>query len=997
MEGLLDSLNENQRLAVEHIDHPLLIFAGPGTGKTRVAVYKLAHLVQERGFRPEEILALTFSDNAASEMEARVEELLPGANGFKISTFHAFCYDIIKEHSLELGINAQSMVFTDEYQQSFLLDNIDNLELEVFKIPARPIDLAKSFQGAIQRFKQENISVDELEDYLSQHEYDEESEELGKQRDFAKAYRLYEDFKASKGLLDFGDMQSLAVNLLRNRPEILAKLRERIKYIIVDEFQDSDFIQLQLVFLLAPEGNITVVGDDDQSIYRFRGAYLTNIIDFKNFFKDKDIESESIVLNTNYRCAGNIQTTASNLIANNPARQEKEIDTNKDAGVTVKIVHFSTDHDQALGLYNNIKELNDDGVPWEDIAILVRRRVDAKQIIEVLEKYRVPYEIIGSREYFREPIVRAVIAYLRTIADPVRYQPSLGLIMNRPVHGILPGDISRLSAFSKDNGLPLWEGLGILDDFEGEKKHLLEFKKQLDNLFGVYGDKGLLILVRTILFGNDFFRVEISRGDTNNIRLLNKFIELTNNYLDIYPEATLTDFLVHLQALMDLGIEDKSEDTATDKIHLMTIHGSKGKEFPHVFLPCINDRHIPSRYQRYKIEIPTELAHGKNITFTMEELHEHEERRLLYVAMTRGEDQLQLSYCDRYGDNKRDTPISAFLKEIMVAEEGFEVIESEEPLEEEGSMLADTATSMLQHRIFHCMNRGDWQAAIDAITALAQQGDANIESLNIPKDQNIKQYISELEELYAEPEQAHIHKAEYSPSKLKTYEDCPKKYYYQYILAIPGEVREYFELGSIVHTVMERVTQRLKDGEDVSEDQALSILDTLWKPSTYQSTEMEKQDREEAERMVKEFLIHQASKPGTILDIERWIKLDLEGRAIRGRVDRIDDLGDTLQVIDYKTSKSQTSRPQLKQDFQMALYWLGTEQQFEKQVSQVGHWYLRMDKEWMVELSEEEREAVLERARDVINGIEQQQFPAKPSYQNCQFCDYSELCDDKGR
>jgi DNA helicase-2/ATP-dependent DNA helicase PcrA len=775
------------------------------------------------------------------------------------------------------------------------------------------------------------------------------------------------------------------------------KLRERIKYIIVDEFQDSDFIQLQLVFLLAQEGNITVVGDDDQSIYRFRGAYLTNIVEFKNFFKDKGIESESIVLNTNYRCTGNIQTTASNLIKYNPARQDKEIDTNKDAGENVTVMHYPTDHDQALGLYHKLRELNEGGVPWEDIAILVRRRVDAMQIIEVLEKYRIPYEIIGSREYFREPIVRAVVAYLRTIADPVRYQPSLGLIMSRPVHGILPGDISRLAAYAKDNGMTLWEGLGNLEGFGGETKHLLEFKAQLDSLFEAYGDKDLLTLVRTILFGKDFFRVDISRGDLNNVRLLNKFIELTTAYLGIYPEATLSDFLVHLQALMDLGIEDKSTDTSADRIHLMTIHGSKGKEFPYVFLPCINDRHIPSRYQKYKINIPAELAHGKDIAFTPEELHQHEERRLLYVAMTRGKDQLQLSYCDRYGDNKRDTPISAFLTEILAAEQGFEVIEAEEPLEEEASALADNTTSMLQHRIFHGMNKGDWQSAIDAMTALAQKQDVDIKSLNIPKDQDINQYISDLEELYAQPEKAHIDKGEYSPSKLRTYEDCPKKYYYQYVLSIPGEVKEFFELGTVVHTVMERVTQRLKDGEGVSKEQALAILDTLWKPSAYESTEKEKQDREEAERMVKEFLIHQASKPGTILDIERWIKLDLEGRAIRGRVDRIDDLGESLQVIDYKTSKSKTSRPDLKKDFQMALYWLGTEQLFEKPVSQVGHWYLRFDKEWMVELTAEEREAVLERAKEVIEGIEGQQFASKPSYQVCMYCDYGELCDDKGR
>ncbi len=996
MDSLLESLNPKQQDAVTHIEKPLLVFAGPGTGKTRVVVYKLAYLIKEKGFKPEEILALTFSDNAAQEMQERIEELLPDSTGFKISTFHSFCYELIREYSLELGINSQGTVITEEYQQSFLLDNLDNVDLKTFKIPTRPIDLAKSFQGAISRFKQENITIEELEKFLSKHEGD-ISEETGKLRDFAKAYRLYEDFKASKGLLDFGDMQYLAVYLLETRPEILDRLKNRIKYIIVDEFQDTDFSQLQLIFLLALEGNITVVGDDDQSIYRFRGAYLTNIAEFTDFFQKKGIEPERAVLSTNYRCTGNIQNVANILIENNPERQTKEIETSKDDGEPVTISLYQNDQEQAKGIYKKIKELNNNGVPWDNISILVRRRADARPIIETLAKFRIPYEVIGSREYFREPAVRAVAAYLKVLDDPIRNQPSLGLIMQRPIHGIMPGEIPKLARYAKDKEVSLWEALNDLDDFDGEIDHFLAFRQEIERLFNVHGEQGLLPVMRSILFGKDFFRIEINRQDMHNVRLLNRFLRLASGFLEIFPEAGLKEFLIHIHALTDLGLEDTGTEPSVGKVHLMTVHGSKGKEFSYVFIPCLNEKRFPSRYQRYKIEIPEDLTHGIPTEYSPEELHFQEERRLLYVALTRGEDKIHLSFCNRYGNNKKDTPKSMYLTEILSAGKGHELVEEIEDIEEQAEEIEDSVNGILKHRIYSGISRGEWQQAIDAMTALAVKQEVDIHHLKVPQEMHIHNYLKELEDLYRKPEQEHIEKGKYSPSKLKTYEDCPNKYYYQYVLEIPGEVKVFFELGTIVHEVMEKISMKLKEEGNVTEEHALNILNGLWKPSVYESKEKEKQDRAEAEKMIKDFLSHQAKKEGQIIDIEKWIDIDLDGRKIRGRIDRIDDMGKTVEVIDYKTSKTRTSKPKLKKDFQMVLYWLGTERVFEKPVSKVGHWYLRMDQEWMVEITKEEQEEVIQRAREVINSIESKEFSSTPGYQVCMFCDYGELCDDKGK
>ena len=490
------------------MDGPLLVFAGPGTGKTRVVVNKMVHLLRGGGYKPSEVLALTFSENAAQEMQDRVGEMLPGIAGVRVSTFHSFCFELIREYPLEVGINLGASVIADEHQQSFLLQNMDDIGLQAFKIPTRPIELSRSLQRGIQRLKQEYISIERLEAYLEQRRQGEaggegkvDGEEIAQTRDLAKAYRMYEQFKEQRGLIDFSDMQQMALDLLKEWPSVLERVRRRIRYIIVDEFQDTDYIQLQLVLLLASEGNITVVGDDDQSIYRFRGAYLTNIHEFKAFYQGTGMKTYEVVLRTNYRCSGNIQAVASTLIRNNPERQPKDIVTQADEGAPVTISAYPHDWDQAVGIARRIKGLNDAGLPLEDIAVLVRRRVDAKPIVEALEKARIPFEEFGSREYFRQPVVKAVVSYLKVLHDPATNQPAIANIMRRPVHGIMPGEMQKLTRHARDRDLTLWDALGDLAGFEGDSAALEAFRKEMEGLFRVYGEMDLMGTVRAVVFG----------------------------------------------------------------------------------------------------------------------------------------------------------------------------------------------------------------------------------------------------------------------------------------------------------------------------------------------------------------------------------------------------------------------------------------------------------------------------------------------------------------
>jgi len=1013
MTDVLEGLNERQREAVEHLDGPLFVFAGPGTGKTRVTTRKLAYLVKERGFAPGEVLALTFSTRAAREMEERVRKLLPGTPGIRIKTFHSFCNEVVSENSLELGVNTGGPVFTQEHQQAWFLAHLGEFGFERIPVPPSPTDLAVLLKDVIGRFKQENIGAARLESHIEkqgkslartapagdlpkgkrrtpeQRRHEEETEALLNLKDVCRAFGAYEGFKARRGLLDFGDMQMLALRLFEERPAVLERYRERIRYLIVDEFQDTDYIQLRLVFALAADGNVTVVGDDDQSIYRFRGAYLTNMQEFGEHYGKAGRTPRTVTLDLNYRCSGNIQKAASELIEHNPERAGKAIRTAKGPGEPVRLTTYDTDQDQATGFVRELAELHGKGVDWEDIAILVRRRVDAIPIVELLERTGIPFEVLGSRSFFEQPVVEAAVAYLRVLDDPNGRSPALAQVMHRPVHGILPGEIQKLGRHARNRGLSLWEALRALDDYPGDREHLERFRDGLDRLFAVKGQKGFLELLRALLFGKDLFQAEIAAGDRGNIRLLNRLLRLAQEYREIYPQAGLSEFLAYVGLLSELGLEEEAAEPGKGRVHLLTVHGSKGMEFPYVFIPCLSEDRFPSKYKAYKVEIPAELADGIPPRGEPEELHLQEERRLLYVGLTRAMERAFLGHCVRYGERRTDSYPSVFIDEMGASVER-RVVAGNLDAPPEASRSAEEA---LRRHVLSSMARGEWQEAVDGLLALGKLLQADLSGLRVDGKLDVGALVDRLKVRELEPVQAHARRAEYSPSKLETYEQCPRLYWFGQVLEIPGEEKPFFELGKTVHGVLEEVARRLKAGQTVDEKAALRILDGLWKASAYETKAAEKRDREAAGEMVKLFLKRQSARPGRILELETGIELDLEGRRLRGRVDRIDETGDGLEVIDYKTSKERLKAEDLKKDFQVCLYKLGVERLTGKKVRRAGMWYLRHDDPRLVELTAEEAEAVRQRALEVIKAIEEGKFDARPSY-DCRFCDYRGLCGE---
>ena len=421
MSNFLDNLNIQQREAVEEIERPLLIIAGAGSGKTLTVASKIAYIL-EQGAKPENILALAFNEKAAEELKNRVIEMVGNAEDLNISTFHSFCNQLIQDNILNTKLNANFKVITETAQLVYLTKNINSFGIEHLEFNHEPYTLAEEMKKFMSRCKDESISPDDIKQYIETQEkteLDEEAlEDLNNLKDILKIYRSYEDYKTKNNMLDFGDMLCTVYDLLKNKPLILKKYREKFQYVIVDEFQDTNYIQLQIVHLIASQhGHITVVGDDDQSIYRFRGAYITNIAEFKKMFPNY-VEK---ALEHNYRSTKKIVAVANTLIEKSPERTIKKLFTNNPDGENVAVIETPSDTSQANYILETVKELLKK-YPLQDIAILCRRRATAEPIIKALRKQALRFNFVGETGFFQEPIIKDVTAYLKVISNPLRKQ-----------------------------------------------------------------------------------------------------------------------------------------------------------------------------------------------------------------------------------------------------------------------------------------------------------------------------------------------------------------------------------------------------------------------------------------------------------------------------------------------------------------------------------------------------------------------------------------------
>jgi DNA helicase-2/ATP-dependent DNA helicase PcrA len=774
---------------------------------------------------------------------------------------------------------------------------------------------------------------------------------------------------------------------------ILRRYQEKFKFIIVDEFQDTNYIQLQIVNLIAGRhGHLTVVGDDDQSIYQFRGAQLTNISEFKALFPNF-VEK---TLEHNYRSTKKIVAVSNALIENSPERTKKKLFTDNLEGENIIVAETPNDLSQANYILDTIKELLKKHTP-QDIAILCRRRSTTEPIIKTFRKHALPFNFIGETGFFQQPIIKDVMAFLKVISNPLENNAELVRILNRRGYNIKQVDICKFNRYADQHKLSLYEALDHINKIDINKYRFSHAKKTLDDIVNNKKSQCLLDLIHSILFEQDFYKCEIALNNNRNMQLLNQFYKFAEEYNRIYPDNEIEDFVDYLTFASNFEIE---EDTVNKQaIVISTIHSVKGMQYPVVILPDINERKIPTIYQKDKFPLPKELLKGIQSPYDNKDLHIQEERRLFYVALSRAKEKLIITYAKRFGENKTDSKPSRFLQEIHYQQNKditFQQITDTKTAETQIELTTaenTTQTDLLQ-QIVSNISAGQFNEAIETVLLYAKSTNKNIdlqtEIINKIKEPDYTLLEQTNEKPLTVPSD-HI----FSVSQFVGYKKCPRLYQYRHILKIPEKPRHYFDFGSAIHTVVEHLTRMQKEKQPLNDTIAFELLDKFWDPKGYKTELDAKRDYNAAKTVLHDFIDELNKNKTEILDIERAFETTIGNVRIRGRIDRIDKDQTGLIVVDYKTSKKTPSVNTLKKDIQLIVYALAIRDMYKNSENNVtiGEWFLRTNEKIFFTPEKQAIEDTQTEIQELAKKINNAEFNPKKDTWECNYCDYKCLCD----
>ena len=633
MSTILDSLNPVQREAAEHVDGPHLIFAGAGSGKTRVLTHRIAHLIQTHGISPGSLLAVTFTNKAAKEMRERIEGLI-GSEMLAhmwVGTFHSTCARILRERGERVGLDRDFVIYDDDDQVKVVRECLDELNLDEKDHTPRQI-LYK-----ISNAKEQLVLPEDYEQvFRGNHDWV-----------VAKVYPLYQKKLRANNALDFDDLILYAVKLLDEHKESREHYQRKFKYVLVDEYQDINYSQFQMVKTIADaHRNICVVGDDDQSIYSWRGADVSIILSFQKHYPDAKI----VKLEQNYRSTRNIIDAAYHVISRNEKRAQKQLWTDREEGALLQKIEAIDEHDEAVKIVNRMRDLVLMGDrEYSDCVVLYRTNAQSRIFEEALMNHRVPYKIIGGVRFYERKEIKDLMAYLRLVFNP---RDSIGLkrIINVPVRSIGAVSVQRLEEFAAENDISLFEAalraeeIGVQPKAKRSIEGLGKLIKFLHELREEYTVGKLL----TEIVENTGFVAELKRQGTreadSRIENVMELFSVIEEFEQTSEDHSLRAFLEQVALVTDIDSYEESEPAVT----LMTLHAAKGLEFPIVFMSGMEEGTFP---------------HMRSMS-SRDELEE--ERRLCYVGMTRAEDELHLCYArvrTTYGQRQPQMP-SRFLREI---------------------------------------------------------------------------------------------------------------------------------------------------------------------------------------------------------------------------------------------------------------------------------------------------------------------------------------------
>jgi DNA helicase II / ATP-dependent DNA helicase PcrA len=966
----LTHLNEQQKAAVTHQSGPLLIIAGAGTGKTTVITDRITYLIKERQINPTDILALTFTEKAAKEMEERIDMALPyGYTQLWVSTFHAFCDRVLRQEAIHIGLNPAYKIATEAEALMLLQKNIDKLRLDYFRPLGNP---HKFLQGMLQHFSR--LADDDItpENYMAFAEElskrgDTDPSDVKKTTELAYAFQVYEALKAKEGIMDFANLNANALKLFRKRSNILKYYQEKFKYILVDEFQDTNYAQNELAILLAGERqNITVVGDDDQSIYRWRGAALANMMQFRSHFPKAKI----ITLTQNYRSTQAILNSAYQLIQfNNPDRLEVKEKLEKKltavrniAGDPVSFIYTQRVEDEAEEVAKIIREeVKKNDRAYNEFAILVRANDHAAPFQRALERAKIPYQFLGPGHLFQQEEIKDLIAYLRVLAN-FEDDSCLYRVLTMQIFGIEARDIAALFNFAKKNNKTLFESMEQVEQTmltESGKEKITKITTMLKNHMELIprepaGQILYLFFEASGLLGH-YLDPKTARTE-KEAQNIAKFFDKLNSFTANREDASVFAIVDWIDLSMELGESPMAAEvdwTTNNAVNILTIHSSKGLEFPVVFVVNLVTQRFPSRDRKEQIPVPQELIREQQLPEGDENLQE--ERRLFYVAMTRAKEKLFLTAAQFYGEGTRERKLAPFITEALGDEHVKRITQA-------------TKLTQNSHQL----------SLLDLVnTTISQQVPEKMPKKEIPSLPPLT-YISY--------------------SQIQTFQLCPLHYKLRYLLNVPTVATPALSYGISVHSTLKDFFQMLQSKEKVHAETIRMLLKKNWIKLGYVSKLHEEQTYNQADSMLSAFAQKHLLSPTETIAIELPFQFWINKLKVGGRIDRIDKLPDgRIEIIDYKTGSNVPDKKKLQEDLQLTFYALAATEVHDELLKRspdeivLTLHYLEENKRLSTTRTKDELLLAKEKIIRIAENIVQSDYQCEGSM-FCKSCEYKMLC-----
>ena len=1002
----LSKVNKEQKEAITFGNGPLLVVAGAGTGKTTVLTNRIAYLIQEKGVKPEEILATTFTEKAAREMEERVESLLPfGYYDFWISTFHSFCDRILRNYGLTIGLPTDYKLLDKPAGWILIKRNFDKFHfLRHYRPLGNPTKFIHALLDHFSECKNEGIYPEDYLEYADSLKASLDdlpgSEEYERTKEIAEAYHAYQKLLLDNSSLDFGDLINYTLKMFDKRKDLLEKFRNQFRYVLIDEFQDTNWVEYELMQKLAfPKNNINVLLDDDQSIFSFCGTSFNNVLRFK-----KDYPSaKEVVLTENYRSSQNILDLAYHFIQhNNPNRLEYQLNeikelrdeaekkgidlksfvkidkrlksSDKKKGI-VELLSFESQDEEITGVINKIWEVKeiDPKATFSDFAILTRTNESANNFSRALERAGIPYQFLSSRGLYSNPLILDLISYFKVLLN-FYDSPSFYRVLRMIPFNFSPEEVSQIAHFSDKKGISLFEAIEnhyLLNKFTAEtREKIRRISELLKKHYQLSKDKAVGEVFIHVISDLEYAK-HLDKADEETLKrwdLIYQFYQKAREFEDTQNDSRLVAFVEQIQMELEAGEEGALKANLNgkfDAVKIMTVHSAKGLEFKYVFVVNLVRRKFPSDERKSAIEIPESLI--KEV-LPKGDFHLQEERRLFYVALTRAKRGLFLTWALDCGGKLLKKP-SPFLIEAKLIDE----------------------EAVLKNNF----KKQDFCFRKSLTNGFKLESNETTVS-----GKTIKDFLPD----------------HFSFSQIASFKKCPLQYKFAHVLRIPVRGKSIFTFGKTIHNVLHKFVSIAVKGKELEQkalfggkekkkkekyvpglEELLGIYEKEWVDDWYESQKIKKEFYEKGKNALKLFHKDFVSKDvkvaivGNEPALEKKFGLKLNGDYFIGAIDRIDVLdNDSVEIIDYKTGIPKKSLA--KEDkLQLLIYGLAVKRMFGLNPEKLTYYYLEDGSVRSFVAKEGEIEKTEKELKEMINRIKRSNFKPTPGWQ-CSHCDFRDIC-----